>query len=379
MINVILAGHALFVLAFDYVPEGLASAISGALMVGYVSVALINFGRGRHLDVLKFALPIWGISICWIIGSLVWANDPTPFPPSMLVGVRQGSVFFMFLGILAGRSQISARLLKWILYIFIASALGHALLLPKEILNFSPRFAPFTAGLHTTGYILVILMLAAFTLHRQHEVSRNIFIVICGALIFLIIGNGVRTPILFLIIIVGLQVFRDDRNRLGVSPYLYIVAGFVLAAFTAFFVFGDVNELSQFSSGRIPNYAERLTRIYQRGVPTFLFGTGPGTDLLRTGIWWWDYKDSHSDILKYIWESGLFGALVVAGWFYLGSSYKRGNLFAPFAALALTSCISNALLVRPNAIFLFFAVICYSLAMKELSEEKAKALQRELG
>lgn len=374
MINVILASHALFVLAFDYVPAGLASTISGALMLGYAFVAILNFVRGRHLDVLKFAVPIWGISICWIIGSLVWANDPTPFPPSMLVGVRQISVFFMFLGILAGRNQISARLLKWIIYIFIASALGHALLLPKEILNFSPRFAPFTAGLHTTGYIIVTLMLATFTLYRQHEVSRKIFIVICGTLIFLIIGNGVRTPILFLIIIIGLQVFRDDRNRSGVSPYLYMVVGFILAVLSAFFVFGDVNELTQFSSGRIPNYVERLTTIYQRSLPTFLFGTGPGTDLLRTGIWWWDYKDSHSDILKYIWESGLFGALVLAGWFYLGSRYKEGKLFAPFAALALSSCISNAFLVRPNAIFLFFAVICYSLAMKELSEEKAQAL-----
>jgi hypothetical protein len=128
-----------------------------------------------------------------------------------------------------------------------------------------------------------------------------------------------------------------------------VLAGLVLIAL-------GFEQADALASGRLANYAQRLSLLGERSLAALLVGTGPGTDLLRTDIWWWDEKDSHSDLLRLLWEGGIVGLLAVLAFWGL-VLLREGRALLPLVlALLVSSAISNAFLTRPNAAFLLFAV-----------------------
>ena len=365
MINILFAAHVAFILAFDYLPDTVATAVAGALALGYALVVVSAWLRGRHLDLVRFLLPMALIALSWAIGSIHWQFQQTAFPPDAAFAARQASVFFSLLAMLAARESLSVPVLKMAIAAVSLSALVHAVAMPRETLNATLRLAPFSGGLHTSGYTIVANLLLLWNLHRNGNAGRLLTWGLGVVLLVLIWGNGVRTPLVVLLVYAMVEFGRRVSFSSLAALFLRLVAVLVGLAGLTWLVLGDVMQLSQFSSGRIANYAERFPILAARDLTATLFGSGPGTDLLQTSVWWWDYKDSHSDILKYLWEGGLVGLVGLLIWFAMLATYRRGPLLAATIGLAFSSLISNAILTRPNVAFLYFAMMAYTLARAE--------------
>lgn len=367
MINLLLLSHGAFVLGFDYLPDRVNGAIAGALALGYAATIAGEWLSRRNLDLAPMLFPVGTILLCWSVAALHWRVEPTDFPPDFAYAARQASVFVCFLAFMSARGRISAAVLGVVVAAVTLSALAHALLLPRVTLNGSLRLPPFSGGLHTSGYLMVAAVLAVLALWQSGAWSRPVAGIVLAALVALLVGGAVRTPLL------GLLVFAAGAwlSHEGQSPRARLVLRLLglYLAFSALVLLSvvEIRDFDQISSGRIANYLERFDILGARSPVTGLFGTGPGTDLLRTETWWWDYKDSHSDLLKYLWESGMIGVLALLLWLAQIASYRRGRLFALAMTLVVTSLVSNAFLTRPNAVFLLFAAQAFALAVRERS------------
>jgi len=365
MINLLLLAHGAFVLGFDYLPDRVTGAIAGALALGYAATVAAEWLSRRNLDLAPMLVPLAVILLCWAIAALHWQVEPTDFPPDFAHAARQASVFVCFLAFMSARGRISAPVLGVVVAALAVSALAHALLLPRVSLNGTLRLPPFSGGLHTSGYLMVAAVLAVLALWQGGAWSRARALLVLAVLGGLLLGGAVRTPLL------GLLVFAAGAwlSHEGQSPRARLVLRLLglYLAFSALVLLSvvEIRDFDQLSSGRIANYLERFDILGARSPVTGLFGTGPGTDLLRTETWWWDYKDSHSDLLKYLWESGVIGVLALLLWLAQIASYRRGRLFALALMLLVTSLVSNAFLTRPNAVFLLFAAQALALAMRE--------------
>jgi hypothetical protein len=376
MINLPLLAHALFVLAFDYLPDRMSSAIAGALALGYATVVALEWLRRQNLDLAPMLFPIGMILLCWSVAALHWQVEPTDFPPDMVYAARQISVFVSFLAFMAARARISPIVLGVVIIALALSAVVHATLMPKVFLNSSLRLAPFSGGLHTSGYLTVAAILATVALRKNGTWSRRTAAVILGILLAVLAGNAVRTPLFGLVAFAaGAWISSSELSpRLRLLLRMSAVYGVCCVVVLLFVV--DLRDFDQMSSGRLSTYFERFDILSSRGLVSMLFGTGPGTDLLRTQTWWWDYKDSHSDLLKYLWEGGAVGLAALLVWMLQIATYRRGRLFALASVLVATSLISNAYLTRPNAIFLLFAAQAFALASRERKLVEARAANR---
>jgi O-antigen ligase len=137
-------------------------------------------------------------------------------------------------------------------------------------------------------------------------------------------------------------------------------------AFLALLIASYYLDFTQFSSGRTSVYAERIDLISARPLATLLFGTGAGTDLVVSSAWWWDAKNSHNDFLSVLYERGLLGflSLLAVFWSLIFISSKTTPLaLAIFSA----SIISNGLLARPLAFFIYALIV--SLSLRDITDD----------
>jgi O-antigen ligase len=123
-------------------------------------------------------------------------------------------------------------------------------------------------------------------------------------------------------------------------------------------------DLMQLSSGRTIAYGERLDLIGDRPFLELLFGTGPGSEVLPSTVWWWEPKNSHNDFIDLAIQIGLVGLtlfvlLLAIIWRALDET--RIPLYVMFV---MSSLFSNGLLARPYiaVLFLAFALIPPNLA-----------------
>ena len=118
-------------------------------------------------------------------------------------------------------------------------------------------------------------------------------------------------------------------------------------------------DYTEISSGRTSAYEERLDLIAARPPLEFLFGTGPGSEVLPSTIWWWEAKNSHNDFIDLTIQVGVVGLtlfllLLAVTWRMLDD--VRLPLYMAFV---VSSLFSNGLLARPfiAVLFLAFALI----------------------
>lgn len=369
-VSLLLLGHLIYALSFKYLPSAVTTAVSGSLVIAYATVALACWLKRQHSDLTLAFVPLGFLCVCWIIGSQLWELAPSGSTPSLASGLRQISPFVMFVALLSARNYISSQTVLAMIVIVAAAAWLHVAIFPKEILNHTPRYPAFSSGLHTSGYILAACIIGTFYLWRNGQLSKPQAFILFGCFCALVIGNGVRTPVVLLVTFATLvlitQQFFAAQLRWIVAVFL---GGFILVGLLTVLTL-DGGALSNISSGRLANYMERLELINQRPLLQILFGSGPGSDLLQTSVWWWDQKDSHSDLLKYFWEAGLLGfsALMLVFAVLVGHD-KR--LLPVIGAILAASAISNAVLVRPNAAFIFFAMIAYGLSSNQTKAKPA--------
>ncbi|MEY8119485.1 hypothetical protein AB9F26_14675 [Falsihalocynthiibacter sp. BN13B15] len=355
MINVAIGAQLFLLLGFDYFPAALRLVLAGGINLLYIFAIVAYLQRtGDRKDLILF-LPVGIFVFMGLIGLALEQMSQTQNQASVLAAVRQLSPYVALIALVICRREISPALLAICAFSILASAALHAVFLPNVFLNNSQRFAPFSTNLHASGYALVGTLLLFWFLYTSERLKPVWFILFALVCLFLLNGNGVRTPILFLLFYLGFEMLLSNPFLRHNRSVILVLCAVTLVAVAAVAMTIDLSVFNQFSSGRLSNYGERFDLLNQRDLQTLLFGTGPGSDLLKTSTWWWDEKDSHSDVLKILWGGGVLG-LIVFLWFWLLVGLRnQGVLLALSLALLAASCVSNAYLSRPNSAFLLFA------------------------
>lgn len=369
MINVAIAFQLLLLLGFDYLPGSVRLGLSGLINVIYVLSVVVFVERSGKRSDLILGLPVVLYLLLGIIGFGLENIAQEPNQASAVAALRQLSPYVALIALITCRSEISRKLLAICVLLVLVSAGLHAALLPEVYLNHTLRHAPFSANLHATGYAISAVFLILLLFYRTSEV-RNVWLFFLAAIAtFLLIGNGVRTPVLFLLSYRAIDFALTNtflRERRG--TFLLICSAAALALFAIVLTL-DIATFNQLSSGRISNYVERFEIIYARDLRQLLFGTGPGSDLIKTSTWWWDAKDSHSDVLKILWEGGILGLIIFLWFWALVGLRNQGALLSFAAAIMVVSLVSNAYISRPNSAFLVFA---FAAALQSFRESSGK-------
>lgn len=366
----LLAAHVLLLLLFDYLAADIRTLFSGGLFVGYFGLAVLTLlrpgpARERALaGVALLLLSYW--AIVWAGGLIAGISSPDEFN----LVFRHTMPFLCGVAVLAYRDRLPLRPLIWMAAILTAVALLSALINPPIMLAGTPRWYPFSSGVHTSAYAMAAVALLCWeylrVLPRRAVFMRALVALTLGASLLMIYGYGVRSAQLFLAayLLTDLVVLNLFTRRIGANLLIVAMVGtltLVLAGVSVYAAALGVEGLTNVSSGRIANYLERLSILAQSDVQEIVFGRGLGSDLIVVGVWWWEAKGSHSDILTFLWEGGLvgFGLIVI----YVGALWRLGSyvLAAPLVALIAASAISNAYLVRPNVAFLLFVLCAFRL------------------
>jgi hypothetical protein len=211
----------------------------------------------------------------------------------------------------------------------------------------TPRLIPFWSGVSSSS-----LIVAAFTIVIALTPLPKLvkaFWVVLG--LVLVVGYGVVTTVLMIALFFGGWWFlRKGWNRF----WLYSLGA---AGVVGGIIFRDKNSVAgadiaslgvgAVGSGRVDAWLQRFQEFAERDFPSIMIGLGPYSDYQVTGLWDWEEKNAHSDLVTLLMEYGLLGLCVVliGAFFY----YKQGNQVEKlaFIAVAFGAAASNPLLDRP--------------------------------
>lgn len=359
--------HVVLVLAFDYVPESLRLGISGVLFVIY-GVCAFRYSRRDRSAYYNFCMLMLSVLVAaWAVSYAFIPHVQTNPDVSLSEAIRELAPMLALIAYVVGSARIRQKTLLFWCFVLLASAVGHALLLPNVYLTPSYRLAPFSSGMHTSAYVVASISICIWNIRSNSKVYGFVRIMMWGACVALLFGYGVRTAQLLLLVYFFLEFCRlVILPRFGTMFSLSLVVSAILTVFPVslaviYFLYG-FDQLSTFTSGRLANYIQRFDLIGERDLLQFLLGTGPGSDRLVTDVWWWEEKDSHNDLIHLLWVGGALSLCALFGLLYATWKIERRHFSAFVVALLLTSASSNALLARPNAAFLFFAAMAVSVS-----------------
>jgi hypothetical protein len=366
-INVLLAMHFALAMGFDYMGDQFKIMLAGVITLGYAALGIVAaFRRTRVVEGALLACIIL-IIITWCIGYAVNPGEWTNSEVSASAAFRDLAPYLAAVAIIGFRNEVSPLLLIVGCAAILIDAVISAILLPHEFLDYTYRWASFSAGLHTSSYTISLAGLVILEMSRQRLLGRNFALVLVATSLIMLAGYGVRTVavlvIAFYFVDYPIQLLHRTRHGPMKIFFTYLVVG--TAGFIALGTFVNMlsfHQLSEITSGRLANYTERFGDLYNRDISQLLFGTGPGSDNVITQVWWWVKKDAHNDFIHMVWEDGLFGFILKVAFLILLVRPRPWDLIGPLAAIVASSAGSNALLVRPNAAFLMFCLMALRIA-----------------
>lgn len=215
------------------------------------------------------------------------------------------------------------------------------------------------SGNHTHSYILVCCFIGISYLLFRSDKKKWMVVFLLASFTFLLVGYNIRTSlVLYLIyIIVMLYLCNNMFKYLIVKGIIVILPLLILVVFIKYKV-----DLDYFSSGRLSMYAEKIDQLSRNSFLEWTFGSGYGSDLIVIDAWWWEKKGAHSDVITYLVENGI----IYLGFFFLtiiSLLILLGKINMIYCSLILgyfiTGTISNGLLSRPLAAYVFFTVLAF--------------------
>jgi hypothetical protein len=246
------------------------------------------------------------------------------------------------------------------------------------------RPASFTGGwdgVHSSAYVLTWALLCAVILWRQEAIPRWLALALVIPLAALILYNQVRTT-WFMTIAFFATIYvarlRNDTSRwmLALGIILILILGV-----TIYQMVPDASSvLSTFSSGRTTAYGERFGTLAGRTPFELVFGTGAGSDLVVTQVWWWhEGLDSHNSLIHFTFETGLvglIGVLLMLAGATISANYTQ---IAVVMSLVAASLVSNGPLERPAFGILFAALLVLGQTTPPIRPGQPSRRSRERG
>ena len=357
-VNGLVLGALVYTLLFDFLDDGFRVAIAGLLGLAVVLRCLVSWAHPEGQAATYFVCGL--ILVC--IFQFVFVVDP---------GVRSAGDYASLalrlmttIAVLVHFGHERPVMLPRLLVVLCVSVLVAALwaVATGAPVNYADTMRPatFTGGLegvHSSGYVVTAALVGTIVLWRRGWLGAGRSLAIGLPLLALVAAYQVRTTWLMVSVFIFTSLFLHLRAQ-GDNKAMILPIGGIIVALLAFTFGGEVN-YAEVSSGRTSAYEERLELIAARPPLEFLFGTGPGSEVLPSTIWWWEAKNSHNDFIDLTIQLGVVGLalfllLLAATWRMLDD--VRLPLYMAFV---VSSLFSNGLLARPfiAVLFLAFALI----------------------
>lgn len=344
-----------YTLVFDILDERLRVAVAGMLGIAVVLRCLVSWPQPQaQMATFLFAGLILACAFQFIFVADPLAHSPVDYA-SLALRLMTSIAVIMYFG--HERKIVSPRLLILVCVGITLTALWVAVIGEPVDYAGTMRPATFTGGpegVHSSGYVTAAALIGVMVLWQRGWLPTGWSIVLGAPLLALVMAYQVRTTWMmvaaYLIICLVLHFRRQSRD----ASWLLLPVGGAFTLLIALTFSTDVNFV-ELSSGRTSVYEERLDLIAGRPAPELLFGTGPGSELLPSTVWWWEAKNSHNDFIDLTIQIGLVG-LVLFVLLLATTARVLDEARVPLYVMFVTSSLfSNGLLARPIVAILFLA------------------------
>lgn len=363
-VTLLFVASAVHTLAFPFTSEAMGYAIAGVVGLALVLTAILPaYADGR----LEFdGRKVWYLVmlVATAIGFFFRiADEATVFEfVTSLIRVQTALAALIFFSSTNGTLAVRPAIVTYAAIVAIAVAMTASFGLYDYAGIARPY--PFTGvgGVHPSGYAVAAALVGTIVLRMRGAIGWKLAVLLGAPLLGLLLAFQVRTTWMMMLAFVSVLLIAAIRRRIDqrvFSAMLGFSLGVIVVVVALLMVFGLGGfDLTDFSSGRTSVYVERLLLIAHRPWPEVLFGTGVGSDSLRSATWWWEEKDSHNDFLRIVVEQGVICVVAVAA-ILIGSARRLTDTvqFAVFVALVAGSLLSNGLLDRPLLAVLFVSTL----------------------
>jgi hypothetical protein len=376
LIGLLIAAQYVYVLAFNLISGDLRLAVAGALFAIQLTLAAWTLAVRAEPWSLLIALALAIKLGCWaasIFSGVASSISPAELPRIVL---RETIPYLAAIWLLSWPERLPLRLVG------IAGAVAFAIAAvwavtgePIVLFDGSQRLAGFTGGeselgLHGSAYFILLSLFIFDRMRATERFPAAIAWPAIGLAVVLLTLYQVRTTQLMLAIYGLGYLWTSNTKRFIAGLGLAGVAALLAAMALMLVLAGSPADLQTWGSGRLGSYLFRLDLLSERDLLPLIFGAGPGSDVVVTPVWWWEAKDSHSDLFTTVVETGLVGLIGVAIFFAAIWSRLSPEGRPLLVALVASSAISNGLLVRPTEFFLL--IIAMAVVERWRWEEEAE-------
>jgi O-antigen ligase len=354
--NTLVGAALVYTLLFDFLDDRLRTSVAGILAIALVLRCLMSWPRpaaAAAAFLLAGLILVCACQFIFVAGTSV--QSPADYA-SLALRLMTSIAVLIYFG--NERKILSPRLLLMLCFGIPLAALWAVA--TGEPVNYAGTMRPATftggeEGVHSSGYVVTAALIGVIVVWQRGWLGLRWSILVGAPLFALVCAYQVRTTWLMLAVFLMTSLLLHFRRQARDASWLLFPIACIFALLVALSFSGDVNFV-ELSSGRTSAYEERLALIAGRPAAEFLFGTGPGSEVLPSTIWWWEAKNSHNDFIDFTIQIGFVGllllvALIAVTWRVLDED--RVPLYVMFLA---SSLFSNGLLARPFIAALFMAV-----------------------
>ncbi len=353
--NGLVAAALIYTLVFDMLGEGLRVAVAGALGLALVARCVASW---RHPSAQTATLLFAAI---FLVCAFYFVFMMEPHAHSLgeysglalrLMTCISVLIYFNF-----EEKVISPRLLAFLCISILIAAAWTVLTEPSIVYAELLRPATFTGGfegVHSSGYVTAAAFVGVVVLWKLSWIRTGMLVVLGAPLLMIVVAYQVRTTWLMIAVFVVTMLTLHWRSRSRDGAWLFLPIVGILALLVGVAYSSQVDLLT-LSSGRTSAYEERIELIFHRPPLELLFGTGPGSELLPSEVWWWAPKNSHNDFIDLTIQLGLVGLTLFVALLAVILRTLDETRIALFAMFVASSLFSNGLLARPYVAVLFLA------------------------
>jgi O-antigen ligase len=348
--NGFVAAVFLYTLLFNLiVDDGLRTSIAGGLGIIAVARCLFSWYRpSAQAATLLFLGLAFLVAFYFIFLSdpLLIAGSPSELSLRMLTGY---AIFLLFA--FAPRMVSPTLLISSCVVIVIVATLVAATGQPVFYAG-TVRPAVFTGGedaVHSTALTLTAAFLGILTLWRMGRLATVGVVILSVPLLILILLLQVRTCwmmiLCYMAAVAVLRKWKGDRSNYWITvPIVLGIAGISIWLSSQV---ANQMDFSAFSSGRTDAYSERLDMLASRPPINLLFGTGVGSEMMRSSVWWWEDKVSHNDFIDITIQTGIVGLALTAAMLCLAAAQLDRYQLPLYLSFLISSAVSAGLMFRP--------------------------------
>lgn len=357
LLNGVVATALVYTLTFNLLDSGLRTNLAALLGLALIGRCLVSWpargGSASSILFISLALVAMFVFAFMLDGRVHDGRVYAEATFRLLTGFAIILVFAFAPGVVDSR-------LLYAMCASIAIVAGYVALTGDPVLYAGlTRPAAFTGGvdgIHSAAFATTAATIGLVQLWRCQRIGPATLVLFGAPLIGLIAAFQVRTTWIMLACYAGM--IGIQKLRQSTRPGRWIAGPvFLTLAIVAFLSSAGVVDYNEVSSGRSEVYQERLQIISGREPMALLFGTGVGSEMMMSSVWWWEAKNSHNDFIDLTIQLGLVGLGLFVALLVLAGQRLNGFQAPVYASFVISSIVSNGLIGRPFIALLFLSLL----------------------